>query len=385
MLVSLYKFMVVSFMEKYLYPKIKSTDSIRFMCNVDITYSKGLYYYNDGRVLSVAKVRGVYKACVRGREDYDVSLTFKDDTLVDYHCTCPAFYHYTGICKHIVATLLYMYNENEPIKLDCSNTQKNNSHENYKEKTPKTTNTQKSTSSEKNKIQITTSNKNNIEKQENDKKAVLEIYSNAFDYIRDKNNSEEDILKKYKEVVAIPIMEKENKYKAFLLNNVAYRCSDRNKKFEYLAQANILYPTSKNIAISALRVWCDIGNRNDFEKAMQIGERSLRPEIDDEDDLEIRRLLGIVSEKMNAARKIDVSRNCEDYKTNSKKQNYLSRDVSEKIAHIILGIFVLAIWIGAAAGLTFAIEKEFSVITFIISMILIPIVVVIIIKLSLLR
>ena len=116
--------MVVGFMEKYLYPKIKSTDSIRFMCNVDITYSKGLYYYNDGRVLSVEKVRGVYKACVRGREDYDVSLAFKDDTLVDYHCTCPAFYHYTGICKHIVATLLYMYNENEPIKLDCSHLQK---------------------------------------------------------------------------------------------------------------------------------------------------------------------------------------------------------------------------------------------------------------------
>lgn len=377
--------MVVGFMEKYLYPKIKSTDSIRFMCNVDITYSKGLYYYNDGRVLSVEKVRGVYKACVRGREDYDVSLAFKDDTLVDYHCTCPAFYHYTGICKHIVATLLYMYNENEPIKLDCSNTQKNNSHENYKEKTPKPTNIQKSTSTEKNKQQTTISNKNNIEKQENDKKAVLEIYSNAFDYIRDKNNSEEDILKKYEEVAAIPIMEKENKYKAFLLNNVAYRCSDKNKKFEYLTQANILYPTSKNIAISALRVWCDIGNRNDFEKAMQIGERSLRPEINDEDDCEIRRLLGIVSEKMNAARKIDNGRNSENCKISGKKQNYFSRDVSEKIVHIILGIFVLAIWIGAAVGLTFAIEKEFSVIAFIVSMILIPIVVAIIIKLFLLR
>lgn len=377
--------MVVGFMEKYLYPKIKSTDSIRFMCNVDITYSKGLYYYNDGRVLSVEKVRGVYKACVRGREDYDVSLAFKDDTLVDYHCTCPAFYHYTGICKHIVATLLYMYNENEPIKLDCSNTQKNNSHENYKEKTPKPTNIQKSTSTEKNKQQTTISNKNNIEKQENDKKAVLEIYSNAFDYIRDKNNSEEDILKKYEEVAAIPIMEKENKYKAFLLNNVAYRCSDKNKKFEYLTQANILYPTSKNIAISALRVWCDIGNRNDFEKAMQIGERSLRPEINDEDDCEIRRLLGIVSEKMNAARKIDNGRNSENCKISGKKQNYFSRDVSEKIVHIILGVFVLAIWIGAAVGLTFAIEKEFSVIAFIISMILIPVVVAIIIKLFLLR
>lgn len=372
-------------MEKYLYPKIKSTDSIRFMCNVDITYSKGLYYYNDGRVLSVEKVSGVYKACVRGREDYDVSLAFKDDTLVDYHCTCPAFYHYTGICKHIVATLLYMYNENEPIKLDCSNTQKNNSHENYKEKTPKPTNIQKSTSTEKNKQQTTISNKNNIEKQENDKKAVLEIYSNAFDYIRDKNNSEEDILKKYEEVAAIPIMEKENKYKAFLLNNVAYRCSDKNKKFEYLTQANILYPTSKNIAISALRVWCDIGNRNDFEKAMQIGERSLRPEINDEDDCEIRRLLGIVSEKMNAARKIDNGRNSENCKISGKKQNYFSRDVSEKIVHIILGVFVLAIWIGAAVGLTFAIEKEFSVIAFIISMILIPVVVAIIIKLFLLR
>lgn len=377
--------MVVGFMEKYLYPKIKSTDSIRFMCNVDITYSKGLYYYNDGRVLSVEKVRGVYKACVRGREDYDVSLAFKDDMLVDYHCTCPAFYHYTGICKHIVATLLYMYNENEPIKLDCSNTQKNNSHENYKEKTPKPTNIQKSTSTEKNKQQTTISNKNNIEKQENDKKAVLEIYSNAFDYIRDKNNSEGDILKKYKEVAAIPIMEKENKYKAFLLNNVAYRCSDKNKKFEYFAQANILYPTSKNIAISALRVWCDIGNRNDFEKAMQIGERSLRPEINDEDDCEIRRLLGIVSGKMNAARKIDNGRNSENCKISGKKQNYFSRDVSEKIVHIILGVFVIAIWIGAAVGLTFAIEKEFSVIAFIISMILIPIVVAIIIKLFLLR
>ena len=377
--------MVVSFMEKYLYPKIKSTDRIRFMCNVDITYSKGLHYYNDGRVLSVAKVRGVYKACVRGREDYDVSLTFKDDTLVDYHCTCPAFYHYTGICKHIVATLLYMYNENEPIKLDCSNTQNNNSHENYKEKRQKQQTHKKAHLQKKNKQQTTTSNKNNIEKQENDKKAVLEIYSNAFDYIRDKNNSEEDILKKYKEVAAIPIMEKENKYKAFLLNNVAYRCSDRNKKFEYLAQANILYPTSKNIAISALRVWCDIGNRNDFEKAMQIGERSLCPEINNEDDLEIRRLLGIVSEKMNAARKTDNGRNSENCKISGKKQNYFSRDVSEKIKHIILGIFVLAIWIGAAVGLTFAIEKEFSVITFIVSMILIPIVVAIIIKLCLLR
>lgn len=204
-------------MEKYLYPKIKNTDSIRFMCNVDITYSKGLYYYNGGRVLSVAKVRGVYKACVRGREDYDVSLTFKDDTLVDYHCTCPAFYHYTGICKHIVATLLYMYNENEPIKLDYSNTQKNSSYKNSNVKITKTTNSSSAISIN----QTTTSNKNNIEKQENDKKAVLEIYSNAFDYIRDKNNSEENILKKYKEVVAIPIMEKENKYKAFLLNNVA--------------------------------------------------------------------------------------------------------------------------------------------------------------------
>lgn len=373
--------MVVCFMEKYLYPKIKSTDSIRFMCNVDITYSKGLYYYNDGRVLSVAKVRGVYKACVRGREDYDVLLTFKDDTLVDYHCTCPAFYHYTGICKHIVATLLYMYNENEPIKLDYSNAQKNSSYKNSNVKITKTTNSSSAISIN----QTTTSNKNNIEKQENDKKAVLEIYSNAFDYIRDKNNSEEDILKKYKEVAAIPIMEKENKYKAFLLNNVAYRCSDRNKKFEYLAQANILYPASKNIAISALRVWCDIENRNDFEKAMQIGERSLSPEINDDDDLEIRRLLGIVSEKMNAARKIDIGRNSENCKISGKKQNYFSRDVSEKIIHIILGIFVLAIWIGAAIGLTFAIEKEFSVITFIVSMILIPIVVAIIIKLCLLK
>ena len=62
-------------------------------------------------------------------------------------------------------------------------------------------------------------------------------------------------------------------------------------------------------------------------------------------------------------------------------RKYSKRDVIKKTAYIVIGILALAIWIGIAVGLTFAIEKEFSIITFISCLILIPVIVAIVIKL----
>lgn len=339
------------------YPKIKNTDSIKYMCNVDITYYKGVNYYKNNRVISVTKNQNKYKAQVLGTNLYNVELTFKGDILEKSKCTCPAFSHYYGICKHIVATLLYMY---------------------YMEDITDETNYIESN------MQIT---------QKSNKQTAQNIYYEAFDYIRDKNNNEENVVKKYKEVVALPIMEKERKYKAFLLNNLAFRIRDKNKKFEYLAQANLFYPESKKIAITALQTWCDIGNRKDFEKALQIGERSLhlQSENNDADDIEIKKLLNVVYSKMNNERKdiiIDnkprenrkISNN-KEYTIMDENRKYSKRDVIKKTAYIVIGILALAIWIGIAVGLTFAIEKEFSIITFISCLILIPVIVAIVIKL----
>jgi len=48
----------------------------------------------------------VINAVVRGSEDYDVSIYFNEcGDICDYECTCPAYYSYSGACKHIVAVM----------------------------------------------------------------------------------------------------------------------------------------------------------------------------------------------------------------------------------------------------------------------------------------
>ena len=100
---------------------------------------RGLDYYKEKRVVELNKINeNEYSSIVKGTNNYNVHLDIEHPRKSS--CNCPLANGKRIICKHIVATLLYMYNENEPIKLDYSNTQKNSSYKNSNVKITKTTN-----------------------------------------------------------------------------------------------------------------------------------------------------------------------------------------------------------------------------------------------------
>jgi len=68
---------------------------------------RGLSYFKNGYVSPPEEItRGKYEATVVGTDEYLVELEIKDDTLVEYVCSCP--YDMGPVCKHIVAVLFYM-------------------------------------------------------------------------------------------------------------------------------------------------------------------------------------------------------------------------------------------------------------------------------------
>ena len=71
-------------------------------------YKKGLLYNLNHRVrhFEFDSDKLIINAIVRGSEDYDVSIYFDNKgDIQDYECTCPAYYNYSGACKHIVAVM----------------------------------------------------------------------------------------------------------------------------------------------------------------------------------------------------------------------------------------------------------------------------------------
>ncbi|MDI6601214.1 MAG: SNF2 helicase associated domain-containing protein [Thermoanaerobacteraceae bacterium] len=74
-------------------------------------YLRGMAYYNEGRVkeVYVDEDEDGYSidAVVEGTEDYGVQIEIVGEDIV-CTCDCPAYFEYGGICKHIVATLLYI-------------------------------------------------------------------------------------------------------------------------------------------------------------------------------------------------------------------------------------------------------------------------------------
>lgn len=76
---------------------------------------RGLSYFKNGHVNSFEELSpGEFEAEVAGTEDYDVRLTISKKKITSYICTCP--YDYGTICKHIVAVLYYIKNEEEELK-----------------------------------------------------------------------------------------------------------------------------------------------------------------------------------------------------------------------------------------------------------------------------
>ena len=81
----------------------------------DKILSRGLSYFKNGQVTYCEEIApGEFEAEVEGTDDYEVRLTFRRKKLTEFSCTCP--YDYGNICKHIVAVLYYLKNEEEASK-----------------------------------------------------------------------------------------------------------------------------------------------------------------------------------------------------------------------------------------------------------------------------
>jgi hypothetical protein len=85
-------------------------DTIRERATNGPTYMKGRNYYRDGHLLNLSfdQERGVIQSQVSGTRTYQVRIVLNQSgELHDATCTCSAFSAYWGLCKHIVAVLLY--------------------------------------------------------------------------------------------------------------------------------------------------------------------------------------------------------------------------------------------------------------------------------------
>src|SRR5690554_3086410 len=78
-------------------------------------YRRGLDYYKKGGVnhLSYNQAINMWKADVRGSENFHVNIFVYDDYDIETRCTCPAF-HTHGTCKHIAAVLLAISKHQQP-------------------------------------------------------------------------------------------------------------------------------------------------------------------------------------------------------------------------------------------------------------------------------
>jgi hypothetical protein len=68
---------------------------------------RGLEYFEQGYVSEFTSIAtNEYQTIVEGSEDYTVNLIIENDIVVSHFCTCP--YDFGPVCKHEVAVLFYM-------------------------------------------------------------------------------------------------------------------------------------------------------------------------------------------------------------------------------------------------------------------------------------
>ena len=92
--------------------------TIKSLASSEMVYRRGLDYYNDYRVDDVEALNAAateWEATVYGSEDYrvHVKLNKKGDNVERYECDCPAAEQYLGACKHVVAVLKEIQEEQE--------------------------------------------------------------------------------------------------------------------------------------------------------------------------------------------------------------------------------------------------------------------------------
>ncbi len=91
---------------------------IEKLCEMPNTFSRGKRYFLEDRVenFHYDEKNHLYKATVTGTEQYDVSIGVTNKGAIDLtECTCPAYFDFPGICKHITAVLLKLKKEGLPL------------------------------------------------------------------------------------------------------------------------------------------------------------------------------------------------------------------------------------------------------------------------------
>lgn len=82
---------------------------------------RGLAYFKKGAVTDFTKLSAKeYEAMVSGTEDYTVQLKVKNDVVAQHNCDCP--YDLGPVCKHVVAAIFYL--QQEELQLDLTKPKK---------------------------------------------------------------------------------------------------------------------------------------------------------------------------------------------------------------------------------------------------------------------
>ncbi len=84
-------------------------EAIRQMASSETVYYRGMRYYAAHAVTKVTwnDSNKQYRSVVKGSNQYLVMIQPGEEEIV-YACNCPASVKYTGACKHVVATLLFI-------------------------------------------------------------------------------------------------------------------------------------------------------------------------------------------------------------------------------------------------------------------------------------
>lgn len=75
-------------------------------------YQRGLDYFQNDTVQTISHSGDSWKATVLGTDAYRVKVTIKDRQVTKWSCTCP--YEDGPVCKHVVALLLAIQEQEEP-------------------------------------------------------------------------------------------------------------------------------------------------------------------------------------------------------------------------------------------------------------------------------
>lgn len=73
----------------------------------EIILKRGLAYFKNGAIRDFSEISiGAYEATVSGTEDYTVQLKVSNNVITEHTCDCP--YDMGPVCKHVVAAIFYL-------------------------------------------------------------------------------------------------------------------------------------------------------------------------------------------------------------------------------------------------------------------------------------